>query len=118
MGITREFLQIFLALVSACSIVSAIMLDSDVEDYVKKIIREFVQDSRSCRFDNVIEPPVFPMERSEQSRTHWRKKDFVMPTISVWCPVAQYGSILRCPEHGAILETGDWTNVLTKNSCY
>ena len=94
------------------------MLDSDVEDYVKKIIREFVQDSRSCRFDNVIEPPVFPMERSEQSRTHWRKKDFVMPTISVWCPVAQYGSILRCPEHGAILETGDWTNVLTKNSCY
>lgn len=48
MGITREFLQIFLALVSACSIVSAIMLDSDVEDYVKKIIREFVQDSRSC----------------------------------------------------------------------
>lgn len=117
-AITREFLQIFLALVSACSTVSAITLDSDVEDYVKKIIREFDQDSRSCRFDNVIEPPVFPMERSEQARTHWKKKDFFLPRIYLWCPVAHFGSILRCPEHGAILEIGEWTNVLTKNSCY
>ena len=116
--ITREFSRICVALVIACAIVSAIMLDSDLEDYVKKIISEFDQDSRSCRFDNVIDPPVFPMERSEQSRTHWRKKDFFLPRLFIWCPVAHYGSILCCPEHAVILEIGEWTNVITKNSCY
>lgn len=93
--------------------VSAIVLDCDVEKYVNNILNEFDQE---CRFDNVIEPPVCPVERSHQSSGQWRKMDFFMPRIYIWCPIAHFGSIFCCPEHAGILEIGEWTNVLSKRS--
>lgn len=116
-AVGRAFLTIVIGF-CACTVVSAIVLDCDVEKYVNNILKEFDQDCRACRFDNVIEPPVCPVERSHQSSGQWRKKDFYMPRIFIWCPIAHIGSIFRCPEHGGILEIGEWTNVLSKRSCY
>ena len=98
----RQAFSIIVIAFSTCTVVSAIMLDCDVEKYVNSILKEFDQDCRACRFDNVIEPPVCPVERSQHVQSHgqWRKKDFYMPRIFIWCRIAHFGSIFRCPEHG------------------
>ena len=50
------------------------MFDSDLEDYIKKIIREFEQDSRNCRLDNVIDPPLLQWRDLNSRKTNGERK--------------------------------------------
>lgn len=78
--------------------------NAHVDAYVKKLIAEFKTDPRSRGYDNVIIPPRFGDGVN----------DFLLPKVSIWCPMQHYGLDILCPLHNLPLSAGFFTDELQK----
>lgn len=98
-------------LVLNCKNAAAVVLDDAAQEYNNNILQEFEKNPRSGWFDGVVEPPVLPGATNVQLPQH-----SFLPKLFVWAPLEHFGINLHCPEHGGVLKSGAWMNVVNKKS--
>ena len=92
--------------VSQSTICDAVTFDVNIDEYVKRLIVDFLSEPESSRYDNVIIPP----------RLGKKDHEFFLPKVFIWCPMQHFRLEIPCPIHHSPLTASFFTDELQKVS--